>query len=387
MKHTLYVSCILLCVVIFQSCLKKRHKQDSGSGQTITIPFDPNRFSSLNAFVSKITVVPLETNDDCLIGQSIASVKLHQDLIYINSHRRQLLVFDLNGNFIRNIGSVGQGPGEFREMRDFIFTNDGNIEILDSKKIETYTLDGKHIGTKKYNLLGKDLYCNPMYFCPSNSNEYFFWGGTLGLRDEKLREKSSLMYLINKNMQVERGYFSTRYGDGGIISPFKYYQDYVLVTPSAFDYNIYQIDGNDSVSIRYSFDFGKYAFDINKDIDRKTIAYENYIREISDYEETDRFLYSSFVYKNLIYNLLYSKTTGEKHIHALKPELNEKEFRLLPVYASYEDQLVSVADIITIKKDLEERVSKENIKKWGLEDFHKLDDEDNPVLIFYTVSL
>ena len=385
MKHTLSITVLFLCAILLQSCSNKKNKQDLEFGQTITISFDPNKFDLLDSFVSKITVVPLETNDSCLIGNRIVSVKQHQNMIYINSSNKQLIVFDLDGKFIRNIGRIGQGPGELREIRDFIFTDNGNIEILDSKKIETYTLDGKHISTKRYNLLGKDLYCNPMYFCSSSFDGYFFWGGTVGLRDEKLREKSSMMYSINNDMQVEKGYFSTKYGDGGIHSHFGYYQDYTLVTPSAFDYNIYQIDKNDSVRIRYSFDFGKYAFDSSKDIDGGNVVYEDYIRNISDFVETDRFLHLGFIYKG-VRSLQYSKITGQIYIQTLVPHLNGKEFRLFPIDMVYKDQLVSIVDVSIIKMDLE-RMSQENIKKWGLEEFHKLDDEDNPVMIFYTVSL
>ena len=46
------------------------------------------------------------------------------------------------------------------------------------------------------------------------------------------------------------------------------------------------------------------------------------------------------------------------------------------------DQLLAIVENSWLKMDLE-RMSPENIKKWGLEEFRKLDDEDNPVLILY----
>ena len=57
---------------------------------------------------------------------------------------------------------------------------------------------------KKFDFIGKDFYCNPMNFCRSFSARYFFWGGVAN--DERLRAKSSLMYLANSDMEIIEGY-------------------------------------------------------------------------------------------------------------------------------------------------------------------------------------
>jgi len=89
---------------------------------------------------------------------------------------KQLLVFDLNGKFIREIGKRGPGVGEFIEVKNFMFTNEGTIEILDFRKIESYSFDGKHLGTvKRFDFIGTDFYCNPNNFCRSFSSGYYFW--------------------------------------------------------------------------------------------------------------------------------------------------------------------------------------------------------------------
>ena len=141
--------CFILFVFSFQNCSKGSKKHDFEVGKTITVSYNPNRFTPLDSVVSKITVVPLETNDNCLIRELLPKIKCHQGLIYINNFFKELLVFDLNGNFIREIGNRGNGPGEFIEVRDFIFTDEETIEILDFNKIESYTLEGKHKCTKK----------------------------------------------------------------------------------------------------------------------------------------------------------------------------------------------------------------------------------------------
>ena len=58
--------------------------------------------------------------------------------IYKNN-RQQLLVFGMDGKFKYQIGDQGKGPGEFLEINDFIIDKN-NIELLDFKKILTYSL-------------------------------------------------------------------------------------------------------------------------------------------------------------------------------------------------------------------------------------------------------
>ena len=386
MKHiVLPLSFFLL--IFFQSCSKKREVQLFDSGQIIPVEFNTNRYLPLDSFIDNVTVIPLETNDSCLIRQLVLQVKEHQGLIYLNNFMRQLLVFDMKGNFIREIGRRGQGPGEFLEVRDFLFTNENTIEILDFKKIEHYTLDGKYIETvKKFDYIGKEFYFNPMSFCRSYSKGYYLWGGMLHGGNEKLLESGYLMYRVNKDIQIEAGFFDKKYGDGGNMDRFKYYQDKILITLSSLNYNIYQINQNDSLNIRYTFDFGKYGYEIKEDFDRKTVPIENYISGIRYFQETDDFLYFNFSYQKIIHCLLYSKTTGQTYIKSLAPSENEKEIRLFPADAIYKDQLVALVEPFVLKMDLE-RMSPENIKKWGLEDFLKLDDEDNPVLILYKTKI
>ena len=383
MKHIPYIISFSFLLFLNQGCSKKSNVQPFEAGQTIPVLFDPDRLSLLDSFIDSITIIPLETNDNCLFRQAIMQVKEHNGLIYFNNFTQQLLVFDAEGNFIREIGSRGQGPGEFLDMRDFIFTSDETIEILDYRKIERYTLDGKYIETvKRFDFIGKDFYCNPVSFCRSFSNGYYLWGGMSYGGNEKLRGSGYLMYRMNEDMKVEEGFFEKKYGDGGTIDRFKYYQDKILITPSPFNYNIYQIDPDDSIRIRYTFDFGKYGYKIGEDFDISNIAYENYITGITDFHETDHFFYFNFSYQKYGYSLLYSKATGQTFINSLRPASNGKELRLFLVKAIYNDRLIALLEPSSLKFELN-RMSPENIKKWGLEAYKNINDEDNPVLMIY----
>ena len=379
------VSFFSVFVLLFlnQACSKKGDGQKLEAGQIIPVLFNPDKFPPLDSFVAEITVIPLETNENSLLREHPQGIKVHKGLIYINNQRQELYVFDKNGKFIRQIGSRGQGPGEFVEVSDFIFTQDGTIELLDLNKIESYSLEGKHIRTvKRFDFLETDIYY-PRNFCKSFSSGYFFWGGMnyTGQRPDP----TNLLYRLNSDMQIEAAFFDTKFGDGGTRDRFSFYKDRVLFSCSPVDYNIYQIEPNDSISIRYTFDFGNYGIKIGKNDDRTTVpadVRDDYVRDISHFHETDLFLVFGFNYKSRTYILLYSKATGQIFIKPYHPSANGKEMRLYSIHAIYNDLLVAFVQVSWLKMDLE-RMSPENIKKWGLEKYKKLDDEDNPVLILY----
>jgi len=373
---------MLLCL---QGCSCKGDKQLIEAEQTIPIAFNPETSPPLDSFISKITVIPLETNDKCLLRETFMGVKGHQGLIYINNEFQDLFVFDLNGKFIRKIGNKGQGPGEFLEVRDFIFTPEGTIEILDFKKIESYTLEGKHLGTiKRFDFLGTDFYINPMNFCKSPSSKYYFWGGMQYGNNTHFNRTGNLMYRLNSDMQIEAGFFEKNFGDGGTRDRFTYYKDKILIVSSPADNHIYQINPNDSVTMRYIFDFGKYSVKAGKDDDRTTIAIDNYVNSIKNYYETDHFMFFNFSFtsQRLIYYLLYFKATGQFYIKSLKSSADEKDIGIYPIQTIINDNLVALVQPTWLKMTLE-RMSPANIKKWGLGKYQKLNDDDNPVLILY----
>jgi len=44
-------------------------------------------------------------------------------------------VFDRDGNYIRTIGSKGQGPGEFQDIGDMAFLPDGRLIVMDWRRV------------------------------------------------------------------------------------------------------------------------------------------------------------------------------------------------------------------------------------------------------------
>ena len=80
----------------------------------------------------ELEYIPLEANDDCLIGEYIYHVIVTEKYIFV-SGTDYCYAFNRNGRFIGKIGSVGQGPGEY-----FNITGLSTDEKKRSLYLETY---------------------------------------------------------------------------------------------------------------------------------------------------------------------------------------------------------------------------------------------------------
>lgn len=84
--------------------------------------------------------IPIETNEQNLI-RTIKQVKIIEDRIFLleESSERKVLVFDIKGRFLSQIGKIGQGPGEFNipsqlhvdiEKRHLVIADLGKMELV-----------------------------------------------------------------------------------------------------------------------------------------------------------------------------------------------------------------------------------------------------------------
>jgi hypothetical protein len=143
-----YVILQLLLLCFLLAGCKQNVKEDSNAVYIIDVDNQPTtsgvKFSSI---FKNFKLVPLETNEECLIG-TITKITVFQDTIYVldNFIAKALYVFDMNGKFIRSIGSRGQGPGEYNRPKDFaIDEKNQQIQLLDISRVITYDMQGKFI--------------------------------------------------------------------------------------------------------------------------------------------------------------------------------------------------------------------------------------------------
>lgn len=149
----------ILSVVILPAILLFVSGEDSFSGvgsQDQKIPYKIElkknvrniQQINLSKLGKEIRYIPLETNPSCLIS-TIRQVALSEFFIFINDSQK-LLQFDTNGKFIKQIGSIGRGPGEYSYISDFcIDESNKEICILSSGIVLVFSFDGKLIRSFK----------------------------------------------------------------------------------------------------------------------------------------------------------------------------------------------------------------------------------------------
>lgn len=128
---------ILLLFVLFIGC---NNKQGVDTGTVNILDFEPHDDESINLsqLSSSFEIVPLETSEDCLLGEN-TRIKICQNTIFILT-QNSVLLFDTKGKYVSKIDKKGLGPDEYTSITDFDIKSDGNIIIYsrDQKTLFEY---------------------------------------------------------------------------------------------------------------------------------------------------------------------------------------------------------------------------------------------------------
>lgn len=129
---------------------------ESSENQTIELSFKvEDKYPSVTEsdYEFSYNFIPLETNDECLLGK-IFCVKKHKDYLYVHSiFNKSIMIFSADGKFIKKI-PIGRGPGEIMDpLYIAIDEQRDQLEVLDFfKQIKKYTLEGDYIGSQNCNM-------------------------------------------------------------------------------------------------------------------------------------------------------------------------------------------------------------------------------------------
>lgn len=154
---------LLIVAFAFWSCIPdKNPKNDFVSSKNATdfiiIDFsialvNPSDLK-LSDIATKIEYIPLESHPAYLIGR-IEEAIIAGDYIFILDNRNPILQFRLDGSFVRAIGKLGRGPGEYFHVRCFSINEDKALIYIHSGKqeLEIYDFTGRYIGAHNFQSL------------------------------------------------------------------------------------------------------------------------------------------------------------------------------------------------------------------------------------------
>jgi len=102
---------------------------------------------AMGELFSRVEVVPLDNSDSCLLMQ-LTRVYPYKNQIYVVDRRRPVCyVFDKAGDFIRQIGRLGNGPGEYNQIEDCLVNEDRQeFLLMDTGGVwYVYDMDGNFL--------------------------------------------------------------------------------------------------------------------------------------------------------------------------------------------------------------------------------------------------
>jgi hypothetical protein len=312
-----------------------------------------------------LDAIPLETNDESILGAIKKTIVENERIYILDSKTKSLKVFSNNGKFLFNIGSWGQGPGEYKEIRDFCVNQSAKkIYILDFTAVLCYNIENGNFIEK----ISIDKAINPVRFYCDSSFFYFWEGNTQKGKPVLLQYKKDGKKRINKylpygNYIVENERFICN-GDS------------CLVTPPNGDFFIYEICDNKFIS-KYLIDFGKLALPKSSVIDMKNcdeIDENLYFNQITDVRETDKWLYVLVVGPNAkYYQILIDKVS--RQIISGRPNYLKDAFRIVYVKENVFYAIAESSHILSAQK---------NSIIYHLSDSIK--EDDNPVLFKFKIE-
>ena len=130
-------------------------------------------------FIDSCVFIQLETSEKALIGE-IKLLETFEGKFYIYDRQTEKLkVFGPSGEFLYDIGRMGQGSGEYISIHLFVINpKERKICVFDPMKmaVHEYSLEGKFLQSKehhqaKYADMKKAVYAGDILYCLSSVND------------------------------------------------------------------------------------------------------------------------------------------------------------------------------------------------------------------------
>jgi len=319
--------------------------------------------------VESVRFIPLETNQDCIIGR-IQQVRVVGDQIIILNRANadvNALIFDQLGRFVRKVGRKGNGPEEFTDAVDIDIDPDSkDLYILadNQKKVVQYSNYG--LFKKAIHLDYDSLKVNPARFVISSTGAIIT--SCLG-RDCNLA-------IFDQHGTLQNHFFPTRLHFIGNIFALSKCQDHILYH-YLYNDTVYLLQSGHPVPYIF-LDFAEMSFD-QDDRDRE------YFRKDMVFEGED-FIYVGFAGKGR-YCTIIDKVSGKNEIFKWsQPGILGCSYPFI-IFISNKGELGALQMPYKMADDYNELIkSPPPGFTFETEISNQLDPEDNPVVMIIVLK-
>lgn len=348
------------------------------------------KYISLRDIVDSINVVRLETPAGYEIGK-IDKVTLVNDTIFILDRRKshKLFMFSNTGDFIRCVGSIGQGPGEYAEPTDFDVCGD-TIYILDQYKSKIHKFDrqANYISTRSLPFIATGISVpthNVLFFNNVDADNHHL----NDLINYSIYRTNHLLEIEGYGFKHEHGKYSNLW----IPSNFYRNEDLTYYHPT-YSPDIFTIKHDGCINWEYHIDFGKHAIPEQymlrthqDDLQEAEDGNEYYIFA-GHFYDTHNWTYFYFAKQHQVYHVFANKSG----IVLVSPNIVDDLEYNLPIgdiCGVDGNTLISALDpsqIVPGFREASEEVRHSRLTSKGYELCTMLEEEDNPILFFCTMK-
>lgn len=363
-KILLFCSCA--SILFFNSCKKEKGQSETSFIWNCT-EISPDSFD-IASLHQDYALIPLQLTNSSTVGM-IDKVAFSDSIVFVLDCRTATGLFAFNaknGTFIKRIGDIGNGHGEYRELHDFSIDEKHKcIYVLcERNRIQQYSFSGEY---------QKEL---PLPFLVTNmeySHDRFYFVNDY--------PKENNLYVTDMDFNIIAEHFPNEdYGENYVtlLSPFQKTENGVLYRRH-LDNHIYNVNTQGEVSVLYEFDFGRKAIDFKdikewspsqlKKIEAESVCDVKYFIDGKDYAMI------LFYDENRPHIGIYDKETKDVKAYDYA-KMKNKRLNIkfpLPKYNNLNENVFS----ILYYKDIETLVEQ------GILDKETYSKDSNPILCVY----
>lgn len=373
-----WVAAVLLFLLVSCSASKR-------DIETVTIDFSGESSLSASDLLS-VSYVKLETIDDCLLGGCNQCTSVGGYYILLdNVMSKALYAFNLDGSFVKQIGTRGNGPGEYISPFKYSVNDcDNTLTVIDveQQKMIVYSLADFHfVSEKKMPFYSDDM--------EQLSDGNYVWYNKL-ISDDF----DSYVFVTDKEFNVGNSFlpidFASGYSLGASRKLYKCGDGVSLYKP--FEAVLYRVD-SDSIYSAFQLQFGKNTLPPIDFLEKKSANNRNYIPDLLEspyvafynvYENehslcvpyyVNKTLYFGFYdkQKNISYNFSQEKLQSELQIGAFSS----------PIGVAQDGSFISLLRPGLLLQ-LQENGAKINAELMQL--LNESAEDDNPILLFFSLK-
>ena len=376
MKH--YFFALIFASLLLYSCGHGQNDNESDSDplQVVVVPEQADM--PIDSIIEKVDYIKLGDTGDVLIGDVSKLWITPQHIVIVDKFKAMsIFVFDRAGNAQAVINRLGRGPQEYTSLTDVCLTPDQQrIVVLDNskKKLLYYNMEGDFLYDKNTSFWIGDL---------AYADEQHIIAKTYGAQNEdpgltSYENKDDNLYILDTLMHIKQSMMPRT-------AILKQFEDRLYANAIHGD-TIYRVAGSDGLVPQYRLDmsaingvtnFGEESMEKVMEI-RKNNAY--FPNDYVDGKDFALFRFSMPVapYMQLV---MHNKHTGQNYSieGTSKKALN---IYFMEVSYAFDDQFVAAIPAFRFVGDNTPMPGSEQravIQK-------NLTDEDNPVLLFYTLK-